>query len=89
MTKIMISKALYVTAVSLPVVAIGILILQYHLPMGPIVLAMTAIPLVGLMIAKRSIPGAIPDLIFGAIDTGLLTIPALLGGISYSWRCNR
>ncbi|MBW1911886.1 MAG: hypothetical protein JRF71_09950 [Deltaproteobacteria bacterium] len=27
--------------------------------------------------------GAIPDMIFGAIDTGLLTIPALGGGILF------
>jgi len=77
------TKALYVMAVSLPVAAIGILILKEHLPMGPMVLAMTIIPLLGLLIAKRSIKGAIPDLIFGAIDTGLLTIPALIGGITF------
>ncbi len=27
--------------------------------------------------------GAIPDIIFGAIDTGLLTIPALWGGMLF------
>ncbi len=77
------TKALYVIAISLPVAAIGILILKNHLPMGPMVLAMTIIPVLGLLIAKRSIKGAIPDLIFGAIDTGLLTIPALIGGMTF------
>jgi len=77
------TKAIYVIAVSLPVAAIGILILKNHLPMGPMVLAMTIIPILGLLIAKRSIKGATPDLIFGAIDTGLLTIPALIGGITF------
>ena len=77
------TKALYVIAIGLPVAAIGILILKNHLPMGPMVLAMTIIPVLGLLIAKRSIKGAIPDLIFGAIDTGLLTIPALIGGMTF------
>ncbi len=77
------TKAIYVIAVSLPVAMIGILILKNHLPMGPMVLAMTIIPLLGLLIAKRSIKRAIPDLIFGAVDTGLLTIPALIGGITF------
>lgn len=77
------TKALFVIAVSLPVAAIGILILKNHLPMGPIILTMTIIPLMGLLIAKRLIKGAIPDLIFGAIDTGLLTIPTLIGGITF------
>ncbi len=77
------TKALYVIVVSLPVVALAILILQNHLPMGPVIFAMTIIPVLGLIIAKRAIKGAIPDLIFGAIDTGLLTIPALIGGITF------
>jgi hypothetical protein len=38
---------------------------------------------IGLLVAKRSIWGAIPDMIFGAIDTGVLTIPALWGGILF------
>ena len=37
-------------------------------------------PLAGLLLAKRRLSGAIPDVLFGAIDTGLLTIPALWGG---------
>lgn len=78
-----ISKALYVTLFGLPIAATGVIILQYQLPLGPIVLAMTVIPLLGLVIARRPISGAIPDLIFGAIDTGLLTIPALWGGVMF------
>lgn len=48
-----------------------------------IILGLTLIPLSGFFFAKRSFKGAIPDLIFGAIDTGLLTIPALWGGITF------
>lgn len=81
--KSLLSNGLYVLLVSLPVAVIGILILKNNLLMGPIVLAMTVIPIIGLLIAKRSIKGAIPDLIFGSIDTGLLTIPVLAGGITF------
>ncbi|MFK8067212.1 MAG: hypothetical protein AB8D52_03110 [Gammaproteobacteria bacterium] len=81
--KTIINKGFYVALVSLPVAAIGILILQKNLPMGPIVLAMTVIPIMGLLIAKREVVSAVPDLIFGAIDTGLLTIPVLAGGITF------
>ena len=34
-------------------------------------------------IAKKSIVGSIPDIVFCAIDTGSLTIPALWGGILF------
>ncbi len=81
--KSLVNNGLYVVLVSLPVAVIGLLILQKNLPMGPIVLAMTNIPIVGLLIAKRSVLSAVPDLIFGAIDTGLLTIPVLAGGITF------
>lgn len=37
----------------------------------------------GLALSKRAFPSATPDLIFGAIDTGLLTIPALWGGLKF------
>ncbi len=46
-------------------------------------LGLSAIPVVGLVVARRTLVGAIPDIIFGAIDTGLLTIPALWGGVLF------
>jgi hypothetical protein len=46
-------------------------------------LALTIVPLLGLFSARKSFKGALPDLIFGAIDTGILVIPALCGGIIY------
>jgi len=79
----MIRKASYVTLIALPVAVIGVMTLQYRLPIGPIVLGLGIIPLLGLLVARRSLTGAIPDLVFGAIDTGLLTIPALWGGILF------
>ena len=79
----MIRKALYVTIFALPVAFIGVVALRYRLPIGPVILGLTLIPIVGLLVAKRSFVRAIPDIIFGAIDTGLLTVPALWGGILF------
>lgn len=80
---IMIRKASYVGILALPVALIGVLTLHYQLPIGPIILGLSLIPIVGLLMANRSLVGAIPDIVFGAIDTGLLTIPALWGGILF------
>lgn len=79
----MIRKALYVSVFAIPVVIIGISALKFHLPIGPIVVCMSIIPVAGLLFGKRQITGAIPDFIFGAIDTGVLTIPAISGGIFF------
>jgi hypothetical protein len=79
----LIRKASYVGILALLVAVIGVLSLQYRLPIGPIIVGMALIPLAGLLIAKKSLTGAIPDIVFGAIDTGLLTIPALWGGILF------
>ena len=79
----MIRKASYVGILALPVALIGVLALRYQLPIGPILLALALIPIVGLLIAKKSLVNAIPDIVFGVIDTGMLTIPALWGGIRF------
>jgi len=79
----MISRAAYVGVLALLVAVVGGYTLSYHLPIGPIIVGMSLIPVAGLMIARRSLIGAIPDIIFGSIDTGLLTIPALWGGILF------
>ncbi len=76
----MTKKAAYVGFLGTIIALIGVVTLQYRFPIGPIVLILAFIPLLGLFLAKRSFKGAIPDLIFGAIDTGLLSIPALWGG---------
>ena len=79
----MIRKASYVGILALPVALIGVLALRHQLPIGPILLALGLIPIVGLSIAKKSLANAIPDIVFGVIDTGMLTIPALWGGIRF------
>lgn len=79
----MIRKASYVTLIALPVAVVGVMTLQYRLPIGPVVLGLAIFPILGLLIARRSITGAVPDIVFGALDTGLLTIPALWGGVLF------
>lgn len=79
----MIGKAAYVTLISVPVAIVGFLTLRHQLPIGPVVLGLGLIPVVGLLIAKRELIRALPDMVFGAIDTGLLVIPALWGGILF------
>ena len=79
----MVRKASYIGMLALPVALIGVLALRHQLPIGPVLLGLTVIPIVGLLIAKKSPINALPDIIFGVIDTGMLTIPALWGGIAF------
>jgi len=79
----MIRKASYVTLVCLIIAVAGYLTLDNRFPIGPIVFILGFLPICALIVAKRQIKKAIPDLIFGSIDTGLLTIPALLGGFFF------
>jgi len=76
----MIKKASYVTIFGVIITVMGVITLQHRLPVGPVVFGLTVVPFAGLLIARRSLKRSIPDLIFGALDTGLLTIPALWGG---------
>ncbi len=79
----MIKKIVYVCLCGTVVAVIGVVSLQYRCPLGPVVLGLTIIPLLGLLLAKVSFKRAVPDLIFGVIDTGLLTIPAIWGGVVF------
>jgi hypothetical protein len=79
----MLHSAKIVVPVTLTVAAGGIGILQYQLPIGPCVLALALIPLSALQLARGTLFAALPDLVFGGLDTGLLAIPALAGGIAF------
>ncbi len=79
----MVGKASYVTLFGVLVAVIGVVALRQEAAIGPIVLLLGAIPLFGLWAARRPFKGALPDLIFGALDTGLLAIPALWGGMHF------
>lgn len=79
----MMKKAVYVAIISVPVALAGVIALRHQFPIGPIVLGLGLVPIVGLLLAKRRLMGAVPDMVFGALDTGLLVIPALWGGIAF------
>jgi len=79
----MLSKAVFVGIIGLLVAMLGVASLQSRLPIGPVVVLLGLIPLAGLFLARRSLGGAIPDLIFGAIDTGLLAVAAISGGVLF------
>jgi hypothetical protein len=72
-------KALYVAFVGLIVALLGVIALKEKVILGPVVLGLGVIPLIALLVSGRALRSAVPDLVFGAIDTGLLTIPALWG----------
>lgn len=50
---------------------------------GPFVLCMTVVPTVGAMLARLELKRLVPDFIFGAVDTGLLTLAALIGAAGF------
>ena len=79
----MAKQVVVVVAATVLVAGGGFLILEWDLPIGPLVLALSVIPLVGLRLSGRSFSRAVPDLVFGGIDTGLLAIPAVAGGVTF------
>ncbi len=79
----MLRKATYVTFLGIVIAVIGVITLRNRFPIGPVVFVLSVIPLGGLLLTRRPLVGAVPDLIFGALDTGLLTIPALWGGVLF------
>ena len=79
----MLRKAFLILPVSALVFAVGLATLHFDLPVGPIILILGFLPLIVLTISGRRVSRAIPDLVFGVVDTGLLTIPALAGGLAY------
>jgi hypothetical protein len=50
---------------------------------GPFVIAMTIVPTLGAFIARLELRRLVPDFVFGAIDTGLLTIAAVVGAARF------
>jgi hypothetical protein len=79
----MVRKASYVTFIGLIIAFAGHLTLTQRFPVDPVVFVLCIVPIVVLIAARRHVQKVIPDLIFGAIDTGLLTIPAIIGGSFY------
>lgn len=79
----MFNKLLFVLIIVVMVGLAGILILKFHLPVGPCVLGLVILPIAGLRLSGRKFSAAVPDLVFGSIDTGLLAVPILAGGLSF------
>jgi hypothetical protein len=61
----------------------GVLALHTGLALGPVVLLLGFVPLAALLLAGRPIAAAVPDLVFGGLDPGLLAIPAIWGGVTF------
>ncbi|MDH5477617.1 MAG: hypothetical protein OEY50_04745 [Nitrospinota bacterium] len=76
-------SALFVGSVAAVVAALGAAALGAGWSVGPVVLLLAALPVAGLALARRPITSAVPDMVFGSIDTGLLVIPAVLGGAAF------
>ena len=79
----MLRSAAIVFPVTALVGVLGVATLQYEVPIGPVIFLLGAIPVAVLVIAGRRLTAAVPDLVFGSIDTGLLVIPALWGGMTF------
>jgi hypothetical protein len=76
-------EAIYVAVLGIIVLGLAIEFLRANIMSGPLIIVLSIFPLGGIFIARKKFTRSIPDLIFGAIDTGLLTIPAILGGIRF------
>ncbi len=79
----MFRKASLVGLVAMLVALASVATLSFRLPVGPIVLTLGLVPVSALLLTRRPLSRAVPDLVFGSIDTGLLAIPALLGGLTF------
>lgn len=68
-----------VGAISVALVILTYFLLEGSTLFGPGVLAMSALPLSTARFGGLKLKSLIPDVVFGAIDTGLLTLGAVLG----------
>jgi len=72
-------EALYVGSIGIIVAVISIFSLKNEITIGPIILGLGLLPILGILFSNRKLTSSIPDLIFGSIDTGMLVIPAIAG----------
>ena len=66
--------------ISIIILLIAYFTLKYRFLTAPVIFMMGFIPVVGAVLCKLDLKRLIPDFIFGALDTGLLIIPAIIGG---------
>jgi hypothetical protein len=81
--EITMKNVLIVALVASIVAVLGVMALKQKVILGPVVLGLGVIPIMALLVSGRALRRAVPDLVFGAIDTGLLTIPALWGAMFF------
>lgn len=79
----MIRKLSFVLLVSAVLVGATYAILRGGRFYGPFVWGMTLVPIVGAMLARLELKRLVPDFVFGAVDTGLLTLAALIGAAGF------
>lgn len=72
-----------VTAVSLILILSCYGVLDAGRLYGPCVFAMGAIPLLAALLWRLKLSRLLPDIMFGAIDTGLLVVAALIGAARF------
>ncbi len=72
-----------VVALCVVLVAVAYSVLRGGQLYGPYVVAMTVLPLVATKLVRLEFRGLLPDVIFGAVDTGLLTLAALIGAMGF------
>jgi small-conductance mechanosensitive channel len=70
---------LSVTAVSIVVVSTAAAVLYHTRLVGPVLVLLGFVPWIPLKVLGRSVRSTAADIIFGAIDTGILGIAALIG----------
>lgn len=76
-------EAVFVALIAIIVATGGVLTLHKGWALGPMVIGLSSLPICGLIIRGKPIQSALPDVVFGGIDTGLLTVPAILGGLKF------
>jgi hypothetical protein len=76
-------EALYVGFIGIIVAVISIYSLKNNFSIGPMILALGLLPVLGILFSNRKLSASTPDMLFGAIDTGMLVIPAIAGGHYY------
>lgn len=71
------------TLVSFLLAGAGYFALQRGWAMGPIIFLLGLLPLASAVLAQLEMKRLIPDIVFGALDTGLLMIAALIGAEAF------
>ena len=79
----MLTRAVIVACVILVVAVAGIAALSAQVAVGPTIVLLSLVPLTAILVSGRTLAAAVPDIVFGSIDTGLLAIPALWGGLTF------